>query len=65
MFQTLVYDIQNYRVSGHCTLFGILNTRKHNISEIEPFPTSDEGKETSTLCGPLDRANLSHWTQYF
>jgi hypothetical protein len=26
------------------------------------FPSSDEGKETPTLLGPLERANLNHWT---
>jgi hypothetical protein len=27
------------------------------------FPSSDEG-ETLTLLGPLERANLNHWTTY-
>jgi hypothetical protein len=27
----MVYDTQNYHVSGLCPLCGILNTRKHNI----------------------------------
>jgi hypothetical protein len=30
----LVYIIQNYCVSGLCPPSGILNTRKHNVSEI-------------------------------
>jgi hypothetical protein len=25
------------------------------------FPTSGDGRETPTLLGPLERANLSHW----
>jgi hypothetical protein len=28
------------------------------------FPPSDEGRETSTLQGPLERANLNHWTPH-
>jgi hypothetical protein len=26
------------------------------------FPFSDEGERTPTQLGPLERANLSHWT---
>jgi hypothetical protein len=25
------------------------------------FPPSGEGRETPTLLGPLERANLNHW----
>jgi hypothetical protein len=29
----MLYNTQNYCVSGLCPSFGILNTRKHNVSE--------------------------------
>jgi hypothetical protein len=29
--------------------------------ELDPFPSSGEGRETSILLGPLERANLNHW----
>jgi hypothetical protein len=29
------------------------------------FPSSGEGRETPTLLGPLERANLNHWTHAF
>jgi hypothetical protein len=29
----MVYNIQNYWVFGLCLSFGILETRKHNVSE--------------------------------
>jgi hypothetical protein len=45
-------------VSGHRPSSGILNTRKHNVLKTG---SSVEGKETSTLYGPLERANLTHW----
>jgi hypothetical protein len=31
--------------------------------KLDLFPSSGEGKETPTLLDPLERANLSHWTQ--
>jgi hypothetical protein len=32
--------------------------------KLEPIPSSDEGKETPTLLGILERANLNHSTIY-
>jgi hypothetical protein len=48
---------QNYWVSGSCPSSGILHASKHNVSEIASVSASDEWKETSTLLGPLERAN--------
>jgi hypothetical protein len=56
-----VYDTQNYWVSGLYPSSRILNIRKHNILHL--FPSSGEGRETPTLLGPLDRANLKHCIQ--
>jgi hypothetical protein len=58
----MVYNAQNYLVSGLCPSSGILETRKHNVSELDLFPSSGEG-ETPTLLGPIERPNLNHWIQ--
>jgi hypothetical protein len=34
------------------------NTR---FRKLDLFPSSDEGRETSTLLSPLERDNLNHW----
>jgi hypothetical protein len=38
--------------------FWILLTTKHDVSELDVLPSSGDGKETTTLLGPLERANL-------
>jgi hypothetical protein len=53
----MVYDVQNYLVSGLCPSVGIRNTRKHNTPDL--FPPSSEGEETSTLLGPLEELTTS------
>jgi hypothetical protein len=30
--------------------------------ELDLFPSSYEERETSTMLGPIERANLNHWT---
>jgi hypothetical protein len=30
--------------------------------KLDLFPSSGEGKEAHTILGPLERANLNHWT---
>jgi hypothetical protein len=37
-------------------------TRKHDVSETGPLYVRGERKEMPTLLGPLERANLNHWT---
>jgi hypothetical protein len=32
------------------------------FQKLDPLPSSGEGRKTSTLLGPLERANLNHWT---
>jgi hypothetical protein len=62
----MVYNTQNYWVSELCSSSGILNTRKHNISETgSVFPSSDERREIPTLLGPLEIAMSSDWGQLF
>jgi hypothetical protein len=47
---------------GLCISSGILETRKRNVSEIGSDPLSGEGEKTPAQLGPLERANLSYWS---
>jgi hypothetical protein len=60
---TMVYNIQNQWVSGICLSSGILNTRKHNVSETGSvrFSFRVRGGRHTPL-GPLERANPNHQT---
>jgi hypothetical protein len=56
----MVYNTQNYWVSGLCPSSRIQNTRKHNVSETGFVSVLRRGggeKKTPTLLGPLDRAS--------
>jgi hypothetical protein len=44
-----ISKLQNYWVFGLCPSSGILETRKHNVSETGSFPSSDEGAETYSV----------------
>jgi hypothetical protein len=46
----MVYNTQNYRVSGLCPSSGIPNTRKRNVQKLYLLPSPGEGGETPTLC---------------
>jgi hypothetical protein len=55
-----MYSTQNYWVSGHFTSSGILNNYKtRRFRNWDLFPSSDEGRQTPTLLGPSEIANLS------
>jgi hypothetical protein len=41
----MVYNTQNYWVFGLCPSCGVLETRKHNVSDIAMFPSSGERGE--------------------
>jgi hypothetical protein len=58
----MVYNAQNYWVSGLCPFSGILDTRKHKVSETGCFRLQVRGGR-HTLLGPFERANLNHWIQ--
>jgi hypothetical protein len=45
----MVYNTRNQWDSGHCPSFGILNTRKHSVSETDLFPSSSEWGKIPTL----------------
>jgi hypothetical protein len=51
----VVYNTQNYWGFGLLPSSGILENKQHGVSELDVFPSSGEG-------GPLERANLNHWT---
>jgi hypothetical protein len=57
----MVYNTQNYWIFGFCPSSGILKTREHNVSETGSVSVLRKG-ETPTLLGPLERANLNHWS---
>jgi hypothetical protein len=55
----MVYNTQNYWVFG-LFLSGILENT--TFRKMDLFPFSDEGGGEVTQLGPLERANLNHWT---
>jgi hypothetical protein len=57
----MVYGTQNCWVFGLCPLTGILEARKHNVSETGFVSVLSDG-ETPTPLGPLQSDNLNHWT---
>jgi hypothetical protein len=48
---------QNYWVFGLYPLSGILENRKHDVSETGCFRSQVKGEKTPTQLGPLERAN--------
>jgi hypothetical protein len=55
----MVYSTQNYCVFGLFPSSGILRNRNTTFRKLDLFTSS--GKDTY-LVGPLERANLNHWT---
>jgi hypothetical protein len=56
----MVYNTQNHWVFGlYPSSRKLENTM---FRKLDPFPSSGEWEETSTQLGPLERANLNHWT---
>jgi hypothetical protein len=56
-------NTQNYCDFGLCPSSGIPETREYNVSETGSVSVLRWGVgETPTLLGPLERANLNHWT---
>jgi hypothetical protein len=58
----MVCNTQNYSVFGLCPSSGILETRKHNVLETGSVSVLRWEGEAHTPLGPLERANLNHWT---
>jgi hypothetical protein len=52
-------DTQNYWVFGLCPSSGIIETRKHSVSETGSVSVLRWGEKTSTLLGPFEIANLN------
>jgi hypothetical protein len=59
----MVYNTQIYWVFGLFPSSGILETGKHDVSETGCVSVLRcGGEDTYSQLGPLDRANLNHWT---
>jgi hypothetical protein len=59
----MVYNTQDYWGFWTFPLSGILETRKHDVSETGCFrPQVEGGNKTPTQLGPLERADLNYWT---
>jgi hypothetical protein len=58
----MVYNTQNYWGFRLLPFSGTLETREHSVSETESVSFPGETGNTPTLLGPLERANLNHWT---
>jgi hypothetical protein len=59
----MVYNTQNYWVYGLCISPGILKKLEiTTFRKLDLSPFSNEGRETSTMSGPLETANLNNWT---
>jgi hypothetical protein len=39
-------------------------SKNYKTQKLDLLPSSDEGRETPILLGPLQRANLNHWTAH-
>jgi hypothetical protein len=61
---TMVYNTQNYWVSGLCPSSRILNTRKHNVSETGSVSVLRWRGDTPTLLRPLEKTNHNHLALY-
>jgi hypothetical protein len=62
---TLVYSTRNLWVSRLCPSIGVLNTRKHNVSETGFLFAFEWQQRDTYLLGPLERDNLSHWRFHY
>jgi hypothetical protein len=60
----MVHNTQNQKVSRLCPSSGILRAWKHNGLETGSVSSSGEKRETPTLLGPLERANLNHKSSF-
>jgi hypothetical protein len=53
-----------YNKITECLSSRILNAiESTTFRKLVLFPPSGEGRKKPTLLGPLERANLNHWTQ--
>jgi hypothetical protein len=58
----MVYKTENYRGFGPFASSGILETRKHDVSKTGYISVLIVGGKTPTQLGPLEGANVNHWT---
>jgi hypothetical protein len=57
---TMVYNTRDSWVFGLCPSSGIL--KNTTFRKLDLFPSAGKGWETPALLGPLERANLNHWS---
>jgi hypothetical protein len=57
----LLWTLRITGFSEFCPSSGILETRKHNVSETGSVSVLSWGGETPTLLGLVERANHNHW----
>jgi hypothetical protein len=60
----MVYNTQNYWVFGLLHSSGILEIRKHDVSETGSVSILRREEKSPTQLGPLERANLDHWITF-
>jgi hypothetical protein len=65
-YQSHEISIHKSRITASWTLSIARNSENWNTAfrKLDLFPSSGEGRETPTLLGPLERANLKHWTTH-
>jgi hypothetical protein len=62
MVRIITLVTQKYWSFGLLPWSGILETRKHDVSETGSVSVVRRKGKTPTQLGPLERANLIHWT---
>jgi hypothetical protein len=65
-FGIILFCFRQHRITVFILTFsssGILKTAELHVWKLDMFPSSGEEGD-STLLGPLERANLSHWTTH-
>jgi hypothetical protein len=58
----MVINTQNYGIFGLFPTPGMLENRKHDVSETGSVSVLRWGGKTPTQLGPLERSTLHHWT---
>jgi hypothetical protein len=59
--------IRTLRITGLSNLFIVQNSKSREnttFRKLDLFSSSDQGRETPTLLGPLEKATLNQWTTH-
>jgi hypothetical protein len=60
----MMFNSQNNWICGRCPPSGILNNKETERFGKLMFQSPSERRETHTLLGPLERANVNHWVMF-